>query len=328
MTLPIDFAQPWMLLMLPLALLPLLPRRSDTLAFAHVAWLPVDPVGQAAGLLWRGCGVLAMLSIVVGLAGPGRAHLQVLRVGSGAEMLILMDRSSSMDDVMGIKPVVESAGVSKNEVARHALTRFVDERPDDRLAFMMFGISPIPVVPFTPNHRIIQAAIAGTAFGRGMPDTQLDRGLLAAIGQFDGRQYSGRRAIVLVSDGGARLGVHARQEIKRGLVRDQIALYFIYLRSGVYSPDLNALAPSDESSAEAELHRYFLTLSTPYRLYQAGDAHAMAAAMAEINRQQKARVSLVERLPRQDRSPYCFAAALLCCALLLALRLVQVRSWS
>ncbi|KLU26763.1 MxaC [Caballeronia mineralivorans PML1(12)] len=326
MTSPIDFAQPWALALLPLALLPLLRRRGDTLSFSHVTWLPVDRAGQAIGALWRACAVLTIIAIVIGLAGPGRSNLQVVRTGTGAEILILMDRSSSMDDTMGHQPI-DTRGMSKNEVARHSLTRFVDERPNDRLAFMMFGISPVPVVRFTANHEIIQDAIAGTGIGRGMPDTQLDRGLRAAIGQFDGRRYEARRAIVLVSDGGARLDVQARRDIEDGLARNQIDLYFIYLRSGVYSPDLRAIAAND-TSEEAELHRFFVTLKSPYHLYQAGDADAMAAAMADINRRQKSEVSFVERLPRQDRSAWCYAAALVSCVLLLALHTIQVRSWA
>jgi len=326
MTSPIDFAQPWALVLLPLALLPLLRRRGDTLSFSHVAWLPVDRAGRAIGVLWRACAVLTIIALVIGLAGPGRSNLQVLRTGTGAEILILMDRSSSMDDTMGHQPI-DTRGMSKNEVARHSLTRFVDERPNDRLAFMMFGISPVPVVRFTANHQIIQDAIAGTGIGRGMPDTQLDRGLRAAIGQFDGRRYEARRAIVLVSDGGARLDAQARRDIEDGLARNQIDLYFIYLRSGVYSPDLRAIAAND-TSEEAELHRFFVTLKSPYHLYQAGDADAMAAAMADINRRQKSEVSFVERLPRQDRSAWCYAAALVSCVLLLALHTIQVRSWA
>jgi mxaC protein len=326
MTLPVDFVHPWALALMPLALLPLLRRRGDTLSFSHVGWLPVDRIGRAVGMLWRGCAVLAILGIVVGLAGPGRSNLHVLRTGTGAEILILMDRSSSMDDAMGRQPI-DSRGMSKNEVARRAITRFVDDRPNDRLAFMMFGISPIPVIRFTANHQIIQDAIAGTGIGRGMADTQLDRGLRAAIGQFDGRRYDSRRAIVLVSDGGARLDPQARRDIEEGLVRNQIDLYFIYLRSGAYSPDLRAVAAND-TSEEAELHRFFLTLESPYHLYQASDADAMAAAMADINRQQKYQVSFVEQLPRQDRSPYCFSAALIACTFLLALSLVQVRGWA
>jgi len=326
MTSPIDFAQPWALVLLPLALLPVLRRHGDTLSFSHVAWLPVDRAGRAIGVLWRACAVLTIIAIVVGLASPGRSNLQVLRTGTGAEILILMDRSSSMDDTMGHQPI-DTRGMSKNEVARHSLTRFVDERPNDRLAFMMFGISPVPVVRFTANHQIIQDAIAGTGIGRGMPDTQLDRGLRAAIGQFDGRRYEARRAIVLVSDGGARLDAQARRDIEDGLARNQIDLYFIYLRSGVYSPDLRATAAND-TSEEAELHRFFVTLKSPYHLYQAGDADAMAAAMADINRRQKYEVSFVERLPRQDRSAWCYAAALVSCVLLLALHTIQVRSWA
>jgi len=327
MTLPIDFARSWALVMLPLALLPLLRRRGDTLAFSYVAWLPADPLGRAIGVLLRACAVLAMLAIVVGVAGPGRSNLQLLRTGSGAEILLLMDRSSSMDDVMSAKPVEES-GSTKNEVARHAITRFVEESPHDRLAFMMFGISPMPVVSFTDNHGIIEDAIAATGVGRGLPDTQLDRGLRAAVGEFDGRRYNGRRAIVLISDGGARLDANARREIEEGLKRNQIDLYFIYLRSGVYSPNLAVPLADNDNTEEAELHRFFLTLKTPYHLYQASDADAMAAAMNAINQQQKSPIQFVERLPRQDRSTWFFAAALACCALLLALRLVQVRSWA
>ncbi|WP_233806617.1 vWA domain-containing protein [Paraburkholderia sp. HP33-1] len=328
MTMNLDFDFPWMLVLLPLAALPLLRRRSDTLVFSSVAWLPADELGRVTGWLTRGGAALAIAAIVVGLAGPGRSQLQVLRTGSGAQILILMDRSQSMDEPMGSKGVETPRGDSKNQAARAALTRFVEQRPNDRLAFMMFGTNPVLAMPFTYNHRVIEAGVAATAIGRGMPDTELDRGMLAAIAQFDGRLSSGRRAIVLVSDGGALLDEPMRQRIQAGLQRNQIALYFIYLRSSVYSPDLNATLPANETSAEAQLHRFFLTLRTPYRLFQAEDPKAMMAAIAEINRQQNASTTFIEHLPRQDLSRYCFALALFCSALLVLLHLLQVRSWA
>ncbi|HYL17355.1 MAG TPA: VWA domain-containing protein, partial [Burkholderiales bacterium] len=51
MSIGFDFARPWVLVLLPLALLPLLRRRRDTLAFSYVAWLPVDRAGRALGFL-------------------------------------------------------------------------------------------------------------------------------------------------------------------------------------------------------------------------------------------------------------------------------------
>jgi len=328
MSIPFDFTLPWLLVLLPLAVLPLLPRRGDTLVFPSVAWLPVDRIGRWAGWLARGSAVLAIAAIVVGLAGPGRSQRQVLRTGSGAQILILMDRSASMDEPMGSAGVEAPRGESKNKVARASLTSFVEQRPNDRLAFMMFGSSPVLAMPFTYNHRVIEQAVAATAIGRGMPDTQLDRGMLAALAQFDGRASSGRRAIVLVSDGGARLDETVRRRIQDGLQRNRIALYFIYLRSSIYSPDLNARLPAHEDTAEAELHRYFLTLKTPYRLFQAQDEKGMMAAIAEINRQQNAPTTFIEHLPRQDLSPYCFAAALFAAVVLMLLHMLQVRSWA
>lgn len=324
----LDFSSAWMLILLPFAVLPMLRRRSDTLAFSSVAWLPPDPAGRWATLLARACGVLAIAAIVVGLAGPGRSQQQVLRTGSGAQILILMDRSASMDEPMASPGVESPRGDSKNKVARASLETFVSQRPNDRLAFMMFGTSPVLAMPFTYNHRAIDEAIAATAIGRGTPDTELDRGMLAALDQFEGRASSGRRAIVLVSDGGARLDETVQRRIRESLLRNRISLYFIYLRSGVYSPDLNAALPAGEVSAEAELHRYFLSLVTPYRLFQAGDAKGMMAAIAEINRQQNAPTSFIEHLPRQDWSPYCFVVALICAALLMVMRVLQVRSWA
>src|SRR5687767_711295 len=96
----LDFAHPLLLLLLPLALLPLLRRRADTMVYPFVAWLPPDRTGRLFGLLWRTLAVAAMACAVVGLAGPGQSGGQVLRSGRGAEVMILMDRSSSMDSVV------------------------------------------------------------------------------------------------------------------------------------------------------------------------------------------------------------------------------------
>jgi len=166
MSASLDFTSPAMLLWLPLALLPLLPRRGETLPFSWAAWIPRDRLGRWLGFVARVAAALAIAAIVVGLAGPGRSHLEARRTGRGAEILILMDRSGSMNGVMASKGV-NTSGVSKNAVARAALTDFVDGRPNDRLAFMMFGISPVLAMPFTYDHAIIRDAIDGTKIGRG-----------------------------------------------------------------------------------------------------------------------------------------------------------------
>lgn len=96
----IDFSYPWVLLLLPLAALPLFRARADTLMFSYLPWLPPDPVGRMVGWLRRAFAVLAIFCAVVGLAGPGRPQTQIMRTGRGAEIVVLIDRSRSMDQRM------------------------------------------------------------------------------------------------------------------------------------------------------------------------------------------------------------------------------------
>lgn len=327
MSFAFDFVHPWVLALLPLALLPLLRRRGETLLFSHLAWLPPDRLGRAAGLLWRALAVLAMAAIIVGLASPGRSETQIARTGHGMEILILLDRSGSMNTTIvakGRQAALHTQGDSKGDVARELLTRFVEQRPDDRYAFMMFSTSPLRVLPFTERKQAVQAGIGATRIGRGLMNTDIGRAMLAAIEEFDGRPYSGSRIILLVSDGGAQLDAGVRKRIEAGLARNRIALYWIYLRTG-NSP---GLGDADESALEIALHHFFQSLRTPYRAYEAGDAAAMAAAIDEVGREQNLPLSFMERVPRKDGSGSLFAVALLCCALLLGYRCLQLRSWT
>ena len=53
----------------------------------------------------------------------------------------------------------------------------------------------------------------------------------------------------------------------------------------------------------------------------------MAAAMAEIDKQQNFPLTYTRRVPRVDFSGGFFLAALLCCSGLLACRAVQLQAW-
>lgn len=334
----IDLLQPWALALLPLAVLPLLRSRRDTLLFSHLAWLPPDPAGRLIGFLWRAGAVLAILSTVVALAGPGRSEMQVMRSGRGAEILVLMDRSSSMDENMlpsdwrKLDPLVvrmqsQSRGEQKSKVARELLSNFVAERPDDRFSLMFFSASPIHVVPFTQHDEVVQAAITAAGVGRGLSDTDVGAALIAAIREFDQRAYSGSRIILLVSDGGAKLDTATRRQIQAGMSQNRIALNWIYLRS-VNGADFNAPEEKSAVTPEIALHRFFRTLHTPYSAYQAETPEDIAKAVADVGRQQNFPLDFLERIARKDYSRHCLAAAALFCLMLLLVRSVQLRSWA
>lgn len=331
----IAFEHPWVLMLLPIALLPLLRRRRDTLAFPSVAWLPPDRAGQIIGWLWPVFAVLALASSILALAQPGRPQTQVQRTGRGAEILVLLDRSRSMDDHMlpsnwrELDPLVRlyHRGRQKAETARALLAQFVTQRPDDRFSLMYFSNRPLSVVPFTQHDDVMQAGIAAGATGRGLADTEVGRALVAAIAEFDERAYSGSRIILLVSDGGAHLNEEIRKRIRVGLERNRIALYWIYLRS-YNSAMLDTTEARWENAPEISLHRFFQTLPTPYRAYQAEAPEDLSRAVADVGRQQNLPLDFLEQVPRQDYSRYFIAFAAFSCAMLLLYRSMLLRSWS
>ena len=337
MNFPFDFTHPWLLLLLPLAFLPLWRTRRDAMGFSYVSWLPRDRLGESLGWLWRACAVLALASGILALAGIGRPQTQVERTGHGAEILVLMDRSRSMDENMmpsdwrSIDPLSRlahlSRGPQKSRVARELLAKFVTQRPDDRFSLMFFSTRPMNVVPFTQHDEVVQAGIEAGAVGRGLSNTDVGGALLAAIGEFDRREYTGSRIILLVSDGGAFLLEPMRKLIRAGLSRDRVSLYWIHLKS-YNSPALDSEEPGSDSAPEVALNRFFKTLNTPYRVYEAEVQEDLAKAVAEVGRQQNFPLDFVEQIPRADYSRLFVALAALACGVLLAGRAVLLRKWA
>jgi mxaC protein len=216
-------------------------------------------------------------------------------------------------------------GPQKAKVARELLSQFVERRPDDRFSLMYFSNRPLSVVPFTQHDAVMQAGIAAGAVGRGLADTEVGRALIAAIAQFDQRAYSGSRIMLLVSDGGANMDDETMRLIRTGLARNRIALYWIYLRS-YNSAKLDSTEARWENAPEMALHRFFQTLHTPYRVYQAEDPESLSRAVADVERQQNLPLDFLEQIPRQDYSRAFLAVAAFSCAMLLLYRSMLLRS--
>jgi mxaC protein len=332
------FVHAWALLLLPLAVLPLVRQRRHALVVPQLAWLPADRAGAVLGWAWRLLASAAMLAIVLAIAQPVRPDAFVPRTGRGAEIVLLIDRSRSMDermlpadwrtiDPLNLRYQAQSRGEPKGKVARELLSRFVRERADDRFALLFFSTNPIQVVRFTNHDAVVQAGIAAGGIGRGLADTDVGRALAAAIAEFDRRAYTGNRVVLLVSDGGARLDTVTKRRLYAAALRNRVSVRWIYLRS-VNSPTLAGSTEASEAVPEIALHRFFQSLPGSYRAYEADDPAGLARAVADIGREQNFPLEDLQRVPRRDYSGVALAVALGCCALVLALRAVSVRSWS
>lgn len=344
-----SFDQPAWLLLLPLALLPLVAKVRGALPNAWVALLPRDHASQALQWLLRGAALLAVAAVIVGIAGPYRPEFEVERVGRGAEIVLVLDRSRSMDQSFGgaRNPAVRGTGPealdyysklrateareTKGVVARRVLSEFAAKRPDDRFGMIVFSTLPLRLLEFTQKSEVIQAAISAGNVGRGLSETNIALAMEAALGYFEDRPYTGSRIVMLVSDGGDRIDPGARDRIAQLARKTRAAIYWIYIRSA-RSPGLlpDQAEPPENADTVPEyfLHRYFLSLGTPYRAYEAGTPEALQQAVDDVNRLENLPITYQDTIPRRDLSGWGYAVALVGVLLLLGANLLELRRWA
>ncbi len=335
----VTFAEPWALALLPLALLPFLRAGRQVIGYSWLAMIPPDRWSTLAGVLYRVLAAATIVLVVLALARLTRGETKVERLGQGAEIVLLLDRSRSMDQsfhtetrVEDLRPTLASpARESKISVARRMLSEFIAKRPDDLFGMVIFSTLPIQVLDFTQKQEVIQSAIAASAAGKGIGDTDLGLGLERALSLFDGRPYTGSRIILLVSDGGAHLDTETRERLVRLFKQNRVSLYWIYIRS-YRSPGLLADQDVDAQTADTVpehfLHRYFSGIGTPYRAYEAENTEALQKAIDDVNRLERLPLQFTEVLPRRDLSQLCYGAALVCALALLAMKMAEVRRWA
>lgn len=349
----IHFDHPWLLGLLPLALLPLWSRAEHPVVNAWVSLMPRDRASDALQQVLKGAAVLALALLVLAMAGPYRPEYTVERVGQGAEIVVVLDRSRSMDQ--GFAGARLAAGTAKprgtgpealdyymslspgrvrdakGKVARRLLSEFASSRPDDRFGMVVFSTLPMRVLDFTQKNEVVLAAIAAGEIGRGLSETNIGVALLEALSFFDERPYTGSRIVMLVSDGGDRLDEATQERIAFAARKHRAAIDWFYLRSA-NSPGLNAEAGDPLGAADTVpehlLHRFFQSLGTPYRAYEADNDKALQAAIDDVNRLENLPITYLDVVPRRDLSPYGHAAALLCVLLLLGAQMLEIKRWA
>ncbi len=322
-----NFAYPWVLIALPLALLALVGRSRTVLIYPWLALTPRHRPSTYMDWLLRILLLLAIAALTFALARPYKPEARVERYGRGAQIVLLLDRSRSMDDPFG-RRISDHSGESKQQVAQRMLQQFTAKRPQDLFGMVAFSGLAIPIVQFTQKQEIIRASLAATTLDKGLSETDIGRGMLAALHYFDARPYAGSRIVLLVSDGGDRIDIDVRREITRLARAHRVGIYWIFIRS-FNSPGLKE-QPEEYASTVPELflHKFFQSLGTPYRNYEAEDPAALARAIDDVGRLETLPLRYEEVLARQEFAPWGYALAGVALAILSAARLIERERWT
>ena len=320
----LSWTNPGFFYLLPLALLPwLIHNQSKTIAWSKL--LPVDPLSRWINLLLKLLASMIITSLILALAGPHIPEQTVERYGEGAEFVVLLDRSRSMDEIFARPPLntlrtERLRFKSKRVVSTDYLLEFVEGRPDDRFGYVYFSTRSVEILPLTYNKDAILATIRAGGLGKGISKTNIVEALQLAAKMYEKETYRGSRNVLLISDGGQILSSEEKRRLKKIYEQMNLNLYWIYLRSvrGMTLDESEQDSVLWEDLPERKLHAFFKTLQVPYQSYEAGSLVEYAAAIADIDQQQYQPLLVAERLPKQSRADMFLWLALIGLLLLVA----------
>lgn len=323
-----SFTHPFILWLLPIALLPIFLERSQNRMYSWVDMLPNDLLSNFIGLLLKVLTAISLIAIIFGLSGPHSLERKIERTGVGAQIGLVLDRSASMEDPFA-GGVNGRVGETKSVAASRLMTDFVNKRKNDMIGVVTFSNSAMYVLSLTESREAVLAAIKATA-GNSLFQTNIGSGLTSAVGLFEKVPDSGSRAIILLSDGAGRVGAETQQKLRDWLQRYNITLYWIVLRQPNGVSIFNNNYVIDDSTplpAEVELYEYFKTLRTPFHAYEAEDPNSLSVAIADINQKEKKPIKYFEKLPGKNYTSLCYSVAILMLSLLLGIKYLEVKTW-
>ena len=296
--------------------------------------MPIDPLSRSIGLVLKSLASIAIAAMLFALAGPFYPEKQVERIGEGAEIVLLLDRSRSMDDPFAgsittkqTALVTANTSKSKRRMAGKFLSEFIHQRPDDRYGFVLFSSRAIDLLPLTYSKEAISATISASMIGKGLSDTNITEALITAASMFEGQAYRGARIVLLVSDGGsAEFDEATKARIINLYKKQSITIYWIYLRSrpGMTLDDHPGDFPLWKAMPERALHRFFKETKLPYKSFEAETLDGFSDALNEIGEQQYQTLVVTETTPKEDKSKPFFAIGLLALLLLVLSQMYTV----
>lgn len=313
------------LLLAPLALIPLLRSVLRETTVPSLLSIPSDGLSTVAGGFLKLGGVIAIGASMFGAAGPYVAGAEVERFAEGAQIVMLIDRSGSMNETFAGR--TPSGGEeSKAAASKRILKRFVEARRHDLVGVAAFSTAPMLVTPITDHIDATKAAI--DAIDRpGLDYTNIARGLAMALSMFKTSEAGLSRAVLLISDGAGVIDPKQRDDLKAEFRKLNVSLYWLFLRTEGSRGISDQPAGDDESpqaAPERHLDLFFKSLGVPYRAFEVESADATEEALKQIDRLERHPVRYVEKMPRADLSGSAFTLALAATALLVVAKLAEV----
>ncbi len=151
---------------------------------------------RIGGIVWL-LPIIAAALMIVGLARPQRTHSRTEVTANGIDIVLGLDISGSMQ---ALDFMVDNYRVNRIAVVKSVVSKFIDERPNDRIGLIAFAAAPYIVSPLTLDHDWLQQNLERVNVGIGDDGTAIGSAIAAAVNHL--RTTTAKsKVVILLTDG-------------------------------------------------------------------------------------------------------------------------------
>ncbi|MDB6099998.1 MAG: Ca-activated chloride channel [Gammaproteobacteria bacterium] len=151
---------------------------------------------RIGALVWA-LPLLAGVLMIVGLARPQRAHSRTEVTANGIDIVLDLDVSGSMQ---ALDFQIDHQRVNRIEVVKSVVSKFIDQRPDDRIGLIAFAGAPYLVSPITLDHDWLQQNLERVTVGAADDGTAIGSAIAASVNRLRLTQAKSK-VVILLTDG-------------------------------------------------------------------------------------------------------------------------------
>jgi Ca-activated chloride channel family protein len=270
--------------------------------------------------------ILAAALMIVGLARPQRSHGRTLITANGIDIVLGLDVSGSMQ---ALDFLVDRQRVNRIEVVKSVVSKFIDERQDDRIGIIAFAGSPYLVSPITLDHDWLQQNLERVTVGGADDGTAIGSALAASVNRLRLTQAKSK-VVVLLTDGvnnTGKISPLAAAEAARAM---GIKVYTIGVgvRGDAPIPVRDAAGNRRVVMAKVDVDEKTLQAiaeKTGGKFYRATDTDSLRQIYEQINRLEKSAQTVQKFEHTEELYPYVVIPALALLGLSLLLQQTRLR---
>ncbi len=233
-----SFLHPYFLLLL--LLLPLLAwirgkgGRSAALQFSSVEVL--KQMGKirrhSPGQLLNALRLFALACFIIALARPRLGNEQTEIQASGIDIMLAVDVSGSMQ---AMDFTLNGQRVDRLTAVKDVVSKFIKERPNDRIGLIAFAGKPYLMSPLTLDHDWLQQRLNDVELGQVQDGTAIGSATASAVNRLS-KQKAKSKILILLTDGMNNAGTASPEVAGEAAKSLGIKIYTIGAGTKGYAP--------------------------------------------------------------------------------------------